>query len=98
MHRVYLIAAIISFLFIFAGCANRIIKANPDGTFTAESYSLWTDSHINGLTVSTDGKGAKTFTLQNFSDDKTTGLESFNAALPGIVGEAVKAAIAGVKP
>ena len=95
MCRVYLIASIISFLFIFAGCgfATLDIKS-PDGTeTTASGFRLGTDSAVKDLTIQVNKDGSRSMSLGSADSNQTNGMAQANALIGTVVESAVKGAV-----
>ena len=94
MHRVYLIAAIISFLFICAGCASlHTVDKYADGRTTeTDVFEVGRTEAITALTDATTPTGRTIAIGSAQSDVNTEALKATTGALGVIVGEALKTA------
>ena len=91
---------IIILALLLTGCAVTDFKQTfspKTQVVTIESHtnSLWSNPQINGIDIGGTLGAEYHIKLQSATNDEVTGLQSFNAALPGIVGAAVKAAMEG---
>ena len=88
---------ITSTLLLCACTTISIESISPDGSKTsAHATSLWTNPVLSGFDAKVSG-GERYIRLDKFSDEKTTGLESFNRMFPILAGQMVKSAIEGAK-
>ena len=92
MHRVYLIAAIISFLFIFAGCASlHTVDKYADGRSTeTDVFEVGRTEAITALTDATTPTGRTISVGAAQADVNVPALQATTGAIGAAVGTALK--------